>query len=74
METSERQALQHVVARLRDRFPHLAPEVLEAEVESAYQQFHESRVRSFLPVLVEREVIERCRTAPRLGDATLSDA
>jgi hypothetical protein len=63
METSDRQALQHVVARLRVRFPHLEEAVVEQEVEAVYREYHGSKVRNFVPILVEREVVDRWRHA-----------
>lgn len=50
-----------VARRLRVRFPDLASDVLERHLEDAYRHYAGAQVRHFLPILVEREVVERLR-------------
>ncbi len=56
-----------MLARLTDRlaqqFPELSREVVAGTVRAAYRDFTQSRVREFLPILVER----RARAALRSG-------
>ena len=59
MDPSEQKALDHVTLRLQRRFPQTPPEVIRREVAAAYRDVHQSRVRSYLPILVERQVRER---------------
>ena len=59
MEPRERQAREHVARRLRQRYPDLASEIIEGELEAAFRQYDGAQVRNFLPILVEREVVER---------------
>ena len=55
---AEARALQDVQERLRQRFPQLAHEVVEAAVRVAHAQLT-GPVRDFVPVLVEHEARER---------------
>lgn len=50
----ERAALNHVVGRLTHRFPELRFEEIERAVFRVYAQFETSRIRDFVPILVER--------------------
>lgn len=55
----EHDAIDLVKARLRGRYPDLAPDRIGAAVEAAYGRYAHSRVRAFAPVLVEHEANER---------------
>lgn len=61
MEPADRQARDGIARRLRDRFPDLASDVLERHLEDAYRHYDDAQVRHFLPILIEREVVERVR-------------
>ncbi|MBL1076837.1 hypothetical protein JK358_20785 [Nocardia sp. 2] len=43
-----------LVARLADKFPHLAAGVVSEEVRGIHRDFDGHRVREFIPLLVER--------------------
>ena len=59
MEPSEQKALDLVVLRLQRKFPDLPSGSIRDEVDRAYRDYDRSRVRTYLPILVEREVAER---------------
>jgi len=54
----ERDAIVLVKQRLRRRYPDLAPERIGATVDGAYRRFDHSRVRTFVPILVEHQARE----------------
>ena len=54
-------ALAGVVERLHGRFPQAPTDGIEQAVVEVHHQYDASRVRDFIPVLVEREVAERFR-------------
>ena len=54
----ERETLHRIVERLLPRFPELPAEYVEAAVVGRYRDFEHSRVRDFVPVLVERRARE----------------
>jgi len=58
MESSETKAVQLAVLRLGRRFPAVPATVIRDEVDRAYRDFDRSRVRTYVPILVEREVAE----------------
>jgi hypothetical protein len=59
MPPAQVKAMQAVVHRLHERLPEVNLGRLELEVDEAYRQYSSSRVRDFVPILVEREVLER---------------
>jgi hypothetical protein len=54
----EHAALDMAKDRLRRRFPDVPPERLTATVDGLYHSFDDSRIRTFVPVLVEHEARE----------------
>ncbi|WP_034263098.1 three-helix bundle dimerization domain-containing protein [Actinospica robiniae] len=54
----EHDAIGLVKQRLRRRYPDVAPERVGAAVDGAYHRFDHSRVRTFVPILVEHEARE----------------
>lgn len=52
-----------VAARLKERLPHVSPQRVEEVVVAAVGRYRDSRVRDFLPVLVEREALRTLRAA-----------
>lgn len=50
-----------VTHRLKDMLPHLVPRQIEEEVAAVLSTFTGSKVRSFLPILVEREALVSLR-------------
>lgn len=63
----EREAIVLVKQRLRRRYPDLAPERIGATVDGVYHRFDHSRVRTFVPVLVEHEAREELAGAAVAG-------
>ena len=60
METaSEHKIVANVLAHLHERFPDVPAATVESEVMSRFGAYADSRVRDFLPTLIEREVAER---------------
>ena len=52
--SGEAEAMARVVERLRQQFPEVPPDALEAVVNGHYEAFDGRPVRDFVPVLVER--------------------
>lgn len=65
---SEVHALAEISTRVRGRFPDASAEQIDREVSTAFHQFDGQPIRDFIPILVERAVIER------LGTRSLSSA
>jgi hypothetical protein len=55
-------AFDHLVERIKTQFPELDQEVVAATVRGEYGKFETSRIRDFVPILVERSV--RAKLAP----------
>ncbi|MFB7586118.1 three-helix bundle dimerization domain-containing protein [Streptomyces sp. NPDC056169] len=53
-ETKDAVALLHVTERLMKEFPGLDPRVVRDAVDTAYADLQYVRVRTYLPVLMER--------------------
>lgn len=62
----ELRALDDLALRLQGRFPGTPPEDLRLCVDEVHRQYAGCRVRAFIPVLVEREVVDRYRSLARL--------
>ena len=54
-------AITDVIAHLQVRFPRLPADAIAEEARHAFHVYDDARVRSFLPILVEREAGERLR-------------
>ena len=54
----EHAAIDMAKARLRTRFPDVEPEQFAATVDDVYHSFDDSRIRTYVPLLVEHEVRE----------------
>ena len=61
MADDEQVLLLHVREDLIREFPSLPPDVVEAQVSLVEHAFDEARVRSYVPVLVQRGARERLR-------------
>lgn len=59
--TDETRQLQHVREDLQREFASLPPTFVEDQVTQVARGFQQASVRSFVPVLVRREVRERLR-------------
>ena len=63
---TEQSAMTDLIERLAGQFPELSRDEIESAVHGRYEQFEDSRIRDFVPVLVERAVREDMRNgAPR---------
>lgn len=60
---AEDAALDHVIERLRQQFPHVSSDVVTRAVRERYGALQDARVRDFLPVLIERSARDQVRTA-----------
>lgn len=54
----EQAALVHIARRLAARFPTLSTEEIRSAIRGCHDRFERSRVRDFVPVLVERSARE----------------
>lgn len=59
--TEEIRALDDLADRLLGRFPDAEPEGIKELVARVHHQYDGSPIRDFIPVLVEREVVEHFR-------------
>jgi hypothetical protein len=59
----ERAAVSRLICTLQERFPDLPPEVIADGVGRHHQRFEDSRVRDFVPMLVERAARAELKTA-----------
>ncbi|WP_406730476.1 three-helix bundle dimerization domain-containing protein [Streptomyces sp. NBC_01794] len=61
-------SVRNMVARLSAAYPSVDAVTVEATVRTAYDSFHQARVRAYVPILVERRsrrvLSAACRTAP----------
>jgi hypothetical protein len=69
-QTEEIRALDQLADRLRGRFPDAPPEGIKELVARAHQQYDGSPIRDFIPVLVEREVVEHFRAPAQRSRAS----
>jgi hypothetical protein len=53
-EREEQAALHQIAQRIAAQLPEVAHEVIVRTIRGEYEQFADSRVRDFVPVLVER--------------------
>ena len=61
--TDEARAMGQVAERVLARFPDAEPEQISMIVEQAHHEYDGRPIREFVPVLVEREVIDTLRQA-----------
>jgi hypothetical protein len=72
---SEAREVQKVIDRLTGRFPDTSPIEISAVVHEEHDKLAESRIRDFIPVLIEHEARDRLRRSghvvrPREDEAT----
>lgn len=60
-QPTESQIVARVTDRLQVRLPHVPPDRIEEVVVAAVVHFRGSKVRAFVPVLVEREALGTLR-------------
>jgi hypothetical protein len=53
---AEESALHQLIRRLVEQFPEVDEDEIVRAVHGRYEQFEDSRIRDFVPVLVERAV------------------
>ena len=56
--------VQQVKARVHERLPEVSLESIEAEVIGLFHEYAGSSVRTYLPILVERDAVDRLRHGP----------
>ena len=70
MEPDEAAALASVTRVLRRRFPDLPPTELDRLVTEAHHAYDGCPVRHFVPILVERDVIEAVESGSHAAEQT----
>ena len=63
--SDEARAVGQVMERMRARFPDMEPEMIRSVVEQVHHQYDGRPIREFVPVLVEREVVDALRLVPQ---------
>ena len=58
IDEAETQTLAVVAQRIRDQFPNLPPEFVDAAVARFHREYDGRPIREFVPLLVERQVRE----------------
>lgn len=66
----EERHLARITERLRTKFPHATTDAIDNSVAQAYEHFDGTRIREYIPVLVER----RAREALALLEAAKTSA
>jgi len=61
-QTDEIHAMDELADRLHSRFPHARQDRIKQEVNRVHHQYDGSPIRDFIPVLVEREVVDQLRS------------
>ena len=61
-QTEEIHAMDELADRLRGRFPDARPDRIKEAVARVHHQYDGSPIRDFIPVLVEREVVDQLRS------------
>lgn len=70
----EAQSVAAVATRMRERFPHVSPNVIDGRVGELYHQFDETPIRDFIPVLIENDAINWLTHLPRQRAAARGSA
>lgn len=70
----EYEALVHVVGRVAQRFPTIGEDALFELVADELERFDRARLRAFVPVLVEGNVLRRLRAETQHGPGRWSRA
>jgi hypothetical protein len=63
---SEADMKSDVVGRVRSRLPDVDEASVSAAVDQAFAGYADARVRTMLPILVERDVVEQLRPGRRI--------
>jgi hypothetical protein len=61
---SERASVAEVQAHLIRKYPHFSPDEIAATVARVYARFDRSRIRDYVPLLVERRTRAELASAP----------
>jgi hypothetical protein len=61
---SERAPVAEVQTRLTSKYPHFSPDEIAATVARVYARFDRSRIRDYVPLLVERRARAELASAP----------
>ena len=72
-EEQEAKAISRLVDRMVGRFPQVPPDQVDEIVRAAHQAFLGARIRQFVPVLVEHDVLVVLRDLTRRVDSARHD-
>ena len=61
---SERASFDEVQTRLTSKYPHFSPDEIAATVARVHARFDRSRIRDYVPLLVERRARAELASAP----------
>jgi hypothetical protein len=61
---SERASVDEVQTRLTSKYPYFSPDEIAATVARVYARFDRSRIRDYVPLLVERRARAELASAP----------
>lgn len=54
IELSEQQSIDHITQRLTGAYPTVSPDAVSRLVQEEHARFHDSRIRDYVPLFVER--------------------
>ena len=63
LETDEIRQLDDVVTSLHEKFPDVTIDLIRQEVSTAAQGLADARVRSYIPLLVRHQALDRLRSS-----------
>ena len=63
--STELVVVEQVKARVHERLPEVSLQSIEAEVIGLFHEYAGSSVRTYLPILVERDAVDRLRPTSR---------
>lgn len=69
VDAEDQKALESMTERLINRFPAVSPPVIREIVDDVLKEFDDARIRSFIPVLVNRAAEDRIRLLLAASDA-----
>jgi hypothetical protein len=61
MDRGELKAISQAAARVHQRFPEIQEDAVKAVVDRLHRQYAQSRIRAYIPILVEREAMDHFR-------------
>lgn len=73
-DEQEAKAISRLIERLAVRFPQIPARTVEETVSSAHQAFEGARVRGFVPLLVEHDVLIQLKNLAKQADQVVRQA